>query len=113
PLTPLYRAIMEGISMNLLILRTRILTLGLFLFSSNLTTMTLAAQDDSGVPKRVIDPVVLHTFPLWETNVPGSKGNDTEDNPTLALFPAPKEKGNGTAVIVCPGGGYWVRAMDH
>ena len=33
--------------------------------------------------------------------------------PTLSVFLPKKEKANGTAVIICPGGGYWVVAADH
>jgi acetyl esterase/lipase len=33
--------------------------------------------------------------------------------PTLTAFIPPKEKANGTAVIICPGGGYWVVAASH
>lgn len=32
--------------------------------------------------------------------------------PTLTVYPAPKDKATGTAVIVCPGGGYNILAMD-
>src|SRR5512137_1091936 len=27
--------------------------------------------------------------------------------PTLTIYKPPKEKDNGTAMIICPGGGYW------
>ena len=27
--------------------------------------------------------------------------------PTLTVYPAPAEKNSGTAMIICPGGGYW------
>ena len=48
-------------------------------------------------------------------NRPGSKkiirlGNVTK--PTIALFPAPKDKATGAAVVVCPGGGYSILAYD-
>ena len=33
-------------------------------------------------------------------------------NPTITVFPAPAGKANGTAVLVCPGGGYHILAMD-
>ena len=33
--------------------------------------------------------------------------------PTLTIHLADKEKANGTAVVVCPGGGYSGRATDH
>lgn len=32
--------------------------------------------------------------------------------PTLTVYPAPKEKNTGTAVIICPGGGYSILAWD-
>jgi len=48
-------------------------------------------------------------------NRPGSKkiirlGNVSK--PTLSVFPAPKDKANGAAVLVCPGGGYSILAYD-
>ena len=33
-------------------------------------------------------------------------------NPTITLFPAPADKATGTAVIVCPGGGYNILAWN-
>jgi acetyl esterase/lipase len=33
-------------------------------------------------------------------------------NPTITFYPAPKEKATGAAVLVCPGGGYHILAMD-
>ncbi|MGE5943188.1 MAG: alpha/beta hydrolase [Flavobacteriales bacterium] len=66
---------------------------------------------------------------LWNGNVPGALSNtdykqtvDSADNwtkmrfvtnPTLDMYPAPKETATGTAVIICPGGGYWGLAIDH
>ncbi len=42
-------------------------------------------------------------FPLWEEDVDG--------NPTLTVYPASHP--NGLAIIMCPGGGYTILAMDH
>jgi len=64
------------------------------------------------------------TIPLYSGSVPNAKpgtaqvksGNGAEENatpPTLAIYLPAKEKANGTAVIVCPGGGYSHLAMDH
>lgn len=66
---------------------------------------------------------------LWPKGVPNSKSNPSyksvidssqgwtfEKNisdPTIGFYPAPKEKANGTAVIICPGGGYSVLAIKH
>jgi len=33
--------------------------------------------------------------------------------PTLSVFLPAKSIANGTAVIICPGGGYWVNAITH
>jgi acetyl esterase/lipase len=61
------------------------------------------------------DPVVTD---LWPDGIPGLKPNAGAEvhidggivanihHPTLTYFAAPKDKANGTAVIVAPGGGY-------
>jgi acetyl esterase/lipase len=50
--------------------------------------------------------------PLWPSGAPGALGTDEVDKPTLAAYPAPPGRGVGTAVIVCPGGGYVNLSMD-
>ncbi len=56
--------------------------------------------------------------PLWEMGAPGFEGRrgDPEvakdywvkniHNPSLTVFPAPKDKANGCAVLIVPGGGH-------
>lgn len=34
-------------------------------------------------------------------------------NPVLDMYTPPVGKSNGTAVIICPGGGYWALAISH
>jgi acetyl esterase/lipase len=74
-------------------------------------------------------------IPLWPKGAPGEKGDigaehDTSkpgdgliagkpvvrlgnvSTPTLTLYRPPPEKDTGTAVVVCPGGGYNILAMD-
>ena len=34
-------------------------------------------------------------------------------HPTLTVYPADPSKANGTAVIVCPGGGFYILAIGH
>ncbi|MHB1083179.1 MAG: alpha/beta hydrolase [Prosthecobacter sp.] len=60
-------------------------------------------------------PVVI---PLWEKGAPGfeklkdepevMKGSSVThvNNPSITVFPAPKEKANGAAVLIVPGGGH-------
>lgn len=66
---------------------------------------------------------------LWNGKIPGAihannykQTVDSLDNwvkmrfvsePTLDIYPALAEKATGTAVIVCPGGGYWGLAIAH
>jgi acetyl esterase/lipase len=51
------------------------------------------------------------TFPLYPGKAPLAVGDSAADKPELTAYrPA---KPNGTAVVVCPGGGYGVLAMDH
>jgi len=51
--------------------------------------------------------------PLWPNGAPGALGKDDKDIPSLILYPAPADKANGAAVVVCPGGGYAGLAMEH
>lgn len=44
--------------------------------------------------------------PLWPDDAPGAKGTQPEDVPSIQHYPAPTEIANGTAIVVCPGGGY-------
>jgi acetyl esterase/lipase len=64
---------------------------------------------------RAGEPLVI---PLWEKGAPGfeERRNEPEQardywvrnihNPSITVFPAPKEKANGAAVLICPGGGH-------
>src|SRR5579863_2665353 len=50
--------------------------------------------------------------PLWPQGAPGALGMEDTDKPTLAAYPVAEGRGTGTAVIVCPGGGYVNLSMD-
>ncbi len=72
-------------------------------------------------------------IPLYEGEIPNAKPCDVVQRefidtswnkagllivehitkPTLTVYEAPKEKRNGTAVLICPGGGYGVVAAGH
>jgi acetyl esterase/lipase len=86
-------------------------------------------------PARVLCALFLGTFallataesqviPLWENGAPGFEDRRTEPelakdywvrnihNPSITVFPAPKEKANGAAVLVVPGGGHRELVFD-
>jgi acetyl esterase/lipase len=45
-------------------------------------------------------------FPLWANGAPGALGSAPEDRPMITPYLPPDGRGNGTAVVVFPGGGY-------
>lgn len=56
------------------------------------------------------DPV---ESPLWGDTIPGPTSKDPKNVPTLTYWPAVADKATRSAVVVCPGGGYSGRAIDH
>ncbi len=66
-------------------------------------------------------------MPLWSEGVPFSKPNDLQERivegnitrlhnvtePTLTAYLPPEDIASGAAVIICPGGGYQILAIDH
>jgi len=77
--------------------------------------LALTAAAPLGLATEPTGPRVL---PLWPEGVPGAKpelgpnrvdqdGRSTNiTEPTLTVYPAAVDRANGTAVIICPGGGY-------
>ncbi len=50
---------------------------------------------------------------LWPQGAPGATGTTDEDRPAVIPFVPEKSKQNGTAILVIPGGGFTIRAVDH
>ena len=61
---------------------------------------------------------------LWPNDAPGDKDLGVAEQyekghvqrvqtPTLTVFLPPKERTTGAAVVICPGGAYWLLAIDH
>src|ERR1017187_8177957 len=51
-----------------------------------------------------------NSFPLWPGGAPGALGKEEKDIPTLAPFFPGAEKATGSALVICPGGGYGILA---
>jgi acetyl esterase/lipase len=51
--------------------------------------------------------------PLWPNVAPASVGDPAANQPSLTAYLPPADKATGTAVVVCPGGGYGALAVDH
>jgi acetyl esterase/lipase len=52
------------------------------------------------------------TIPLWEGPAPGAQGTADIDIPRLLIFAPRNQITTGTAVVICPGGGYAHLSMD-
>jgi len=65
-------------------------------------TLTLFSADDK--PKVEL---------LWPKGAPDAVGSEERDKPSLTIHLPPADKANGTAVVVCPGGGYGALATGH
>ncbi len=50
---------------------------------------------------------------LWPHGAPGAVGAEERDKPSLTIYLPPAERATGTAVVVCPGGGYGGLAVGH
>ncbi|MBI3417196.1 MAG: alpha/beta hydrolase [Verrucomicrobia bacterium] len=78
---------------------------------------------------------ILKIIPLWPADAPGEKGDIGEEKdtskpgegliagkplirlgnvskPTLTIYRPPADKDTGASVVVCPGGGYYILALD-
>ncbi len=88
-----------------------------------LTFLILALTPDSYTQSR---PMEMSLYPGNKIpgNMPGPDEEKSEANvgilrvskiktPTLTAYLPPADKANGTAVIICPGGGYSIVAIDH
>lgn len=72
-----------------------------------ISCVTLLAAADRPVPKMPTPQL------LWPSGAPGAMGDDELDKPALWVFLPPDAKAVGTAVVVCPGGGYGHLAIGH
>ncbi len=75
-----------------------------------------------------IAAMAQETIPLYKDAIPNSKPSPNEETttfengitivskitlPTLSIYLPSKEKATGAAVVICPGGGYWINALAH
>ena len=50
---------------------------------------------------------------LWPDGAPGAVGEEEPDQPTIRVYLPDDDKATGAGVVICPGGGYGILAMDH
>lgn len=71
------------------------------------------AVADTPVTAKVTAATEPVTIELWPGGVPGALGKEKKDIPTITVYLPKKGTGNGIAVLICPGGGYWHLSMVH
>ena len=62
----------------------------------------------AAVGQKLADPILL-----WPQGAPGATGFSDEDKPAIIPFIPEASKRNGATVLVVPGGGFTIRAVDH
>ena len=55
----------------------------------------------------------FQTILLWPNGAPGATGTSDEDKPAIIPIVPDAAKSNGAAILVIPGGGFTLRAVDH
>ena len=62
----------------------------------------------TSVAQKLADPILL-----WPQGAPGATGSTDEDKPAIIPFIPEQSKRNGAVILVVPGGGFTIRAVDH
>ncbi len=73
-----------------------------------LFAVMLTAASFNAVAQKLAEPILL-----WPGGAPGATGTSDEDKPAIIPFVPEAAKRNGAAVLVVPGGGFTIRAVDH
>jgi acetyl esterase/lipase len=87
-----------------------------------------ATPAPTSAPEAPVEEVPRPVLPLYTGSVPNSKPSKLQETsvtenggprvatviqPTLTVFLPPRDKANGTSVVICPGGGYARLAIGH
>jgi len=87
--------------------RTHLTFCGITFFLLSLSPMM--TRGDAPQSEPVKDTVEL----LWPAGAPGAVGSEALDKPSLTIFRPDASKANGSAIVICPGGGYGHLAESH
>jgi acetyl esterase/lipase len=68
--------------------------------------MAVRANSDSAAGGAAVVPQGLPPIVLWPEGAPGALGKTDNDIPTLTPFLPEAAANSGTAIVICPGGGY-------
>ena len=82
---------------------------GLTLFTFTLFTLTLVTAS----AETAVKPEPTSRVALWPGKAPIGGGSFEDSNAELQVFLPPREKANGAAIVLCPGGGYIRHVTDR
>jgi acetyl esterase/lipase len=68
----------------------------------------LIVLSSSSLAQKLADPILL-----WPNGAPGATGTSDEDKPAIIPFIPDVANRTGAAILVVPGGGFTIRAVDH
>lgn len=80
---------------------------GLTLFALGIATASAETAETD------VKPAPTLRFALWPGKAPVGDGTFEDSNAELQIFLPPKEKANGAAIVLCPGGGYIRHVTDR
>src|SRR4051812_2653211 len=72
------------------------------------TAVMWLAASSLTLAQKLADPILL-----WPNGAPNATGTTDEDKPAIIPFIPEPAKRNGAAILVVPGGGFTIRAVDH
>jgi acetyl esterase/lipase len=98
-----YLMLVPHTQLILLLACHQIMKLSRLLFHLVFIILSLAAAG-----QKVAEPILL-----WPGGAPGATGSSDEDKPAVIPFIPDPSSRNGAAVLVVPGGGFTIRAVDH
>jgi acetyl esterase/lipase len=75
--------------------------------------LSMLANTSRAAEPAPVDPLVGKVELLWPGGAPGAVGHEASDRPSLTIYQPPTDRAAGTAVVVCPGGGYGHLATGH
>ncbi|TGE23364.1 alpha/beta hydrolase [Hymenobacter metallicola] len=90
-------------------MKALVLTTLLGFFAHSMSAQSIVSLYSGTIPNSIATD-------LQESSITLANGGVRVSNvvqPTLQVFRPAREKANGTAIIICPGGGYGRLAMDH
>ncbi len=70
--------------------------------------LAFTALTSTAIGQKLAAPILL-----WPDGAPGATGISDEDKPAVIPFVPDASQRNGAAILVVPGGGFTIRAVDH